>query len=191
MREQIVRPDGYPGIKWPEEAVPETVPHSTLDTDAAGALGVPLSAPSILSISGTFDTEAVGMFTVTLTDANGIRTWLRVDAGTARAAFGGTGSPSEARSLAEGARPHTESTCLKAAHNYAVEHLLFPERAFSLRMALLWNAKIGGTVIDCEIGGTRTMLTHRPGFVPCHIAITCEGGKVSRAAIAAFKEAAL
>jgi hypothetical protein len=46
--------------------------------------------------------------------------------------------------------------------DYAIEHLRGVDVPFVVRILLIRDVKLGGTLIDTEIAGQRTMLTFRP-----------------------------
>ena len=59
------------------------------------------------------------------------------------------------QSLREGGSPHQVS-------DYAVENLIGIDKPFTVRIIVKGDDKIGGSLIDAEIAGQRTMITYRP-----------------------------
>jgi hypothetical protein len=66
-----------------------------------------------------------------------------------------TGFGGPQKSLREGGSPHHGG-------NYAIENLVGVDRPFHVRVLVIRNDKIGGSLIDTEIAGQRTMLSYRP-----------------------------
>ncbi|KAF5073424.1 hypothetical protein DSECCO2_191530 [anaerobic digester metagenome] len=58
------------------------------------------------------------------------------------------------KSLRQGGAPHLVG-------NYAIENLIEINKPFLVRMLIKSNPKLGGTIIDSEIAGKRTMITYR------------------------------
>ena len=77
-------------------------------------------------------------------------TWT-LDTRSRTASFGG------GRSLREGGQP-------QHARDYAIEQLRGTDEPFSVRVLLLTDPKFGGTLVDVEIAGQRTMISHREGL---------------------------
>ena len=58
-------------------------------------------------------------------------------------------------SLREGGSPNS-------AHNYAIENLTNTDKPFTIRIMVKYDNKFGGSLIDAEIAGQRTMISFRP-----------------------------
>jgi hypothetical protein len=106
---------------------------------------------------------------------------LRIQPGDGRAQFaavpgnGGAadGCAADERSLREGGAPHQVA-------NYAVEHLVGTDRPFAVRVLVKGDSKIGGTLVDAEIAGQRTMITYRPDLVVARLTLRIEGVTLTR-----------
>jgi hypothetical protein len=59
------------------------------------------------------------------------------------------------KSLREGGSP-------SGGGNYAIENLIGVDRPFTVRVIVKGDDKLGGTLIDAEIAGQRTLLSYRP-----------------------------
>ena len=64
-------------------------------------------------------------------------------------------SAAGAKSAREGGAPHH-------AGNYAIENLIGIAKPFIVRVLVKGDEKIGGSLIDVEIAGQRTMISYRP-----------------------------
>ncbi|RZM14604.1 MAG: hypothetical protein EOO88_44045, partial [Pedobacter sp.] len=51
-----------------------------------------------------------------------------------------------------------------AARNYAIENLAGTDKPFKVRMIVKYEDKFGGSQIDTEIAGQRTMIAFRPNL---------------------------
>jgi hypothetical protein len=93
-----------------------------------------------------------GKFGITFLPADGERSAgeLQVTLDDRRAQFG----PGTQKSLREGGAP-------QGAGNYAIENLTGIAGPFTVCVIVKGDDKIGGTLIDAEIAGQRTMLTYR------------------------------
>lgn len=61
------------------------------------------------------------------------------------------------KTLREGGAPHR-------ARNYAIENLTGVDQPFTVRLIVKYERKFGGSQIDAEIAGARTMISFRPGL---------------------------
>jgi len=62
------------------------------------------------------------------------------------------------KSLREGGAP-------QQAGDYAIEKLIGLDGAFTVRIIVKTDDKIGGSLIDTEIAGQRTMISYRPDLI--------------------------
>ncbi len=67
---------------------------------------------------------------------------------------------------------------VSAARNYAIAGGMRQDGATQVRMILHYDDKLGGSVIDVEIAGQRTMLSYRPNLKPHHIKFLCDGVRI-------------
>jgi hypothetical protein len=149
---------------------------------------VKIAESGVLTVEATLSPHGAGLLKLEFFDSDGVATFLRIDVGAARAEFGGTGATGTAEPIRLGGRPHQESDALERAHNYAVEHLPLFSDVLTVKAALKWDAKLAGTLIDCEINALRTMLTYRPDFLPVSCKVTVDGCTLANVGYAPFIE---
>ncbi len=82
------------------------------------------------------------------------------------------------KSLREGGSPN-------GAVDYAIEHLpLSAGKSIGIKLIATWNPKLGGTVLDAEIDGQRTMICYRRNLHPARLMFCPEGTRVTNVKIA-------
>ena len=74
----------------------------------------------------------------------------------------------------------------QAIWNYAIEKLLDVDRPFTVRVIVKGDDKIGGSLIDAEIAGKRTMLSYRPELTAKRLMFRTEGIEVKDVEITAL-----
>ena len=84
------------------------------------------------------------------------------------------------KSLREGGQP-------SQAGNYAIENLIGTDIPFSVRVVVKNDAKIGGSLIDTEIAGQRTMISYRPDLKVEKLLFRLEGTEIKDLEIAKLK----
>ena len=188
LRELIQFPDGRLGSKWMKEVTPETGRDRVLATKITAAETVfPTDGKSSLL---TFDVSAedmkagrlaVGFFSQE--ERNG-PTELQLSLTDARAQWNDGQrngfSAADMKSVREGG--HTHGT-----GNYAIEKLIGVDKPFQVRLLLKDDPKMGGTLIDAEIAGRRTMVTYRPGLRIRMLIFRTEGVELDNVKIAPLK----
>ena len=161
IRELTQLPDGRIGSKWMKGIMPETAKPSELASRVADAANFPTRAQSFLLTFNVRPRDSKnGRFRVCFQpespEQQGCE--FQIDLGKQRAQFA-SGVPDQfatpQKSLREGGAPHQVG-------NYSIEHLLGVEKPFSMRVLVKRDEKIGGTIIDAEIAGQRTIITYRP-----------------------------
>ena len=161
IRELIQYPDGRIGSKWMDEIMPETKTSTTIASNLAEPTTLPTTSTSfMLTLQVQPDEVGKGKFGISFLPDDGDKAscelQLRLD--DQRAQFGPgslSGFAENQKSLREGGAPHNGG-------NYAIENLLGVEQPFTVRIIVKSDAKIGGSLIDAEIAGQRTMLSCRP-----------------------------
>jgi len=188
LRELIQFPDGRLGSKWMKEVTPETGPARTLAKKiTAPETAVPTDGNSSLL---TFDVSAqdrkagrlaVGFlsedekhgpseFQLSLKD--GRAQWNDAPPNGFAAA--------DMKSVREGGGTH-------GTGNYAIENLIGVDKPFQVRLLLKDDPKMGGTLIDAEIAGQRTMITFRVGLRVRKLIFRTEGVELRNVEIAPLK----
>jgi hypothetical protein len=71
--------------------------------------------------------------------------------------------------------------------NYAIEKLIGVDKPFQVRLLLKYDPKMGGTLIDAEIAGQRTMITCRVGLRVQKMIFRTEGVELQNVKIAPLK----
>ena len=84
------------------------------------------------------------------------------------------------KSLREGGIPHLVG-------DYAIENLIGVEKPFQVRVIVKGCNKIGGSLIDAEIAGQRTMISYRPGLTVKKMVFRAEGVELRDVQIAPLK----
>jgi hypothetical protein len=79
--------------------------------------------------------------------------------------------------LREGGAPHR-------AHNYAIENLLGVEGPFTVRVMVTGSDKLGGSLIDAEVAGQRTMISYRSDLTVKKLVFRTEGVELKNVQIA-------
>jgi hypothetical protein len=96
---------------------------------------------------------------------------LQIRLGDLRAQFGPGSSDhfaDQQKSLREGGAP-------QGAENYAIENLIGVDKPFTVRVLVKNTGKLGGSLIDAEIAGQRTMITYPQGLTVNRLAFHIEG----------------
>ena len=161
IHELIQYPDGRIGTKWMKELEPETENNKLLAKK--------ISTNSLFTVNDesfllTFDVHPkkknngkLGIsFLANDQENNGCEFQIRLDEAIAQYSNSIKNAFAEKeKSLRQGAAPHLVG-------NYAIENLIGTNKPFTVRMLIKSNPKLGGTIIDTEIAGQRTMITYRP-----------------------------
>lgn len=186
IRELLQFPDGRIGSKWMAEVMPETEPGRTLTTKISETTTFPADGKSALLTFEVRPAEAKqGRFGVALLPENGEQAAaeLQVRLDDQRAQFGPgslTKSADNQKSLREGGRPH-------GVGNYAIENLIGVEKPFTVRVIVKTDEKLGGSLVDAEIAGQRTMITYRPGLTVKKLLFRPEGVELKNIQLALLK----
>jgi beta-fructofuranosidase len=161
IHELVQSPDGILGTKWMEEIVPVTgnekvlakaiEPQATFETNSSSFL---------LSFDVDPGTDLTGKLGTLLLGANGDEKAceIQISPNNKRAQYseGGTGQfAGSEKSIREGGNP-------SSSHNFAIENLQATDKPFKVRMVVKYDQKFGGSLIDTEIAGKRTMISFRP-----------------------------
>jgi hypothetical protein len=172
IRELVQFPDGRIGSKWMEEVTPATGPaRSVSDGVVSRSFLLDFDVPQPAGrLAVTFLPEAGGAppceFQIDLE---------RKRAGFAWATPGGFAAAQ--KTLREGGAPHQVG-------DYAVENLLGTGGPFSVRLIVKGDDKIGGSLIDAEIAGRRTLISHWPDLFVSRVAFRTDGVELAKVRIA-------
>lgn len=186
IHELIQYPDGRIGTKWMNEIIPETDKPKIIAKNITTTTTLPAENKSFMLTFDVQPTEAKsGKLGITLLPDNGNQNAceLQICPGDKRAQFstGSTdGFASEEKSLRQGGAP-------QQARNYAIENLIDVDKTFTVRLIVKGTDKLGGSLIDAEIAGQRTMISYRPDLSVEKMLFRTEGVKLKNVKIAALK----
>lgn len=159
IRELVQFPDGRIGSKWMPEVTPETGKAKTVALTDLPA--IPAEGKSFLLVFDLHPSAAKGgRLGISFLPETGMQASCELQIGLderrAQFAPGSLGRFADpVQSLREGGKPGS-------AGNYAIENLIGVDRPFTVRVLVKANDKIGGSLVDVEIAGQRTMISYRP-----------------------------
>ena len=182
IHELIQIQDGVIGTKWMDEIIPLTGEGKTLGKKLTGTTMFDTGYQSFML---TFDVHAINdkesKLGVVFLPENGEENAceLQISPSGKLAQYGKgslNGFAGKEKSLREGGSPH-------GARNYSIENLINTNKPFTVRMIINSKDKFGGSVIDTEIAGARTMITFRPDLVTQKILFNTENTEVKNVKI--------
>lgn len=177
LRELAQLDGGRIGSKWMDEVMPRTGP--------ARPVSEKVSSASFLL---TFDVaKPAGRLAIKfLPDAGGAPPCeFQIDLQRQRAAF----APAASGAFAASQKTLREGGAPQQAGDYAIENLIGTGAPFSVRLIVKGDGKIGGSLIDAEIAGFRTMISYRPELFVSRVAFRTEGAELANVRIADLVEA--
>jgi len=163
MRELVQFEDGRIGSQWMKEITPETGKFRTLQIKDSQTNSFPAIGKSFMMSFEVYPSVvSSGTVGISFLPGSGEQDAceFRINLDDLHAQFG-PGSlnhlaPKE-KSLREGGEPGQVG-------NYAIENLIGLDQPFTVRLIIKGDQKIGGSLIDAEIAGKRTMITYRPNL---------------------------
>ena len=179
-------PDGRIGTKWMEEIIPATQKAKTLAKEIMEPSSFSVENPSFMltfdvepgdDLSGKLGTLLLGA------DENDHACEIQVSPKEKKAQYGKGNLQkfSEAeKTLREGGYPNQ-------ARDYAIENLIDTDKPFTVRMIVKYEDKFGGSQIDTEIAGQRTMISFRPGLKVEKLLLRSEQTGIKNVKIASLK----
>jgi len=182
----VQSPDGRIGTKWMEEIIPATQKERSLAKEIKETSSFSTGSSSFLL---TFDvepgTDLTGKLGALFLGADGENHACEVQvspkAKKAQYGKGQTESFSAAeKSLREGGSP-------SSAGNYAIENLAHTDKPFTVRIIVKYEDKFGGSQIDTEIAGQRTMISFRRDLKVEKFLLRSEETGIKNVKIAALK----
>lgn len=186
IHELIQYPDGRVGTKWMDEITPETDKPRVAAKKITAPTTLPVENESFMLTMDVYPTQAKeGKFGITFLpgegDLNGCE--LQICPDSKRAQFGtgtvGNFAPEE-KSLRQGGTP-------QQARNYAIEKLIDVDKPFTVRLIVKGTDKLGGSLLDAEIAGQRTMVSYRPDLRIKRMLFRTAGVELKNVKIAALK----
>jgi len=187
IRELVQLPDGRIGSKWMQEITPPAGKSRTLSprlVDAATFSSEPESF--LLNFEVQPSPAKDGKLAISFLPESGAQKAceFQIELGALRAQFADARENRFAdrqKSLREGGAPHQVG-------NYAIENLIGADRPFTVRLLVKTNPKIGGSIIDAEIAGQRTMISYRPDLSVKKLAFRTEGVELQKVQMAPLQE---
>ncbi len=187
IHELIQYPDGRVGTKWMDEITPETGKYRTLAKKLAKTETFSSDNESYMLTFDVIPSKSSGdkvgiVFMPEVGEQNACEVQIRPDDKQAQFGTGSTGKFAEnEKSLKDGGNP-------QEAHNYAIENLMGVDKPFTVRLLVKGSDKFGGSVIDAEIAGQRTMISYRPGLTAKNILFRMDGAELRNVKIAPLKD---
>ena len=185
IHEMIQYPDGRIGTKWMEEIIPATGKVKKLAREIKETSVYPVDNPSFML---TFDvnpgetiSEKIGLLLSGSNENEACELQISPQAKRAQYGKGDTRKYSaEEKTLREGGYPNH-------ARNYAIENLIGTDKPFTVRMIVKYEEKYGGSQIDTEIAGQRTMISFRPNLKVENMLFRSEQSTIRNIKIVALK----
>ena len=174
--------DGALGSKWMNELVPATTGKTLLAGNIESVVDFPSSSrSSLLTFEVVPDNSGEGNCSVGfIPESEGDPCFWKIDLGECRAQY--STSPEERENTqAEGRR-------VADAGNYAVKNGVELDKPFTVRMTVKWNPKFNGSIIDAEIGGTRTMVSFRKGLEVDGLHFSADGCRIKNVNISKLSD---
>ncbi len=187
LRELVQFPDGRIGSKWMKEITPATDTPKALASKITDTTTFPAAHESFMLAFDVQPTVAnKGRVGISFLPEKGVRTGceMQVALDDLRAQFAPTsidGFAAREKSLREGGAP-------QQAGNYAIENLIGVGGPFTVRVIVHNDDKVGGSLIDAEIAGQRTMISYRPDLTVKNLLFRADGVKFKEVRIAPFKK---
>jgi hypothetical protein len=182
IHELIQMPDGRVGSKWMPELTPRTASPRRLGSQPASSAEFEAPAESCLLtfevVPGSGGSPRFGVSLLPrVGERAGCEFQVRVADRRAQYAAAASGFAEPRKSLREGGEAQS-----------AIENLLGMDRPFTVRLAITGNAKLGGSILDAEIAGQRTMISYRPELTVGRIQFRTEGLELRNVRVAAIAE---
>lgn len=186
IHEMVQSADGRIGTKWMEEIIPATQKERSLAKQIKQNTTFETGGPSFML---TFDVEPGADLTGKLgalflgKDGEDHACEVQISPQEKRAQYGKgllQDFSGPQKSLREGGSPSN-------ARDYAIENLLNTQKPFAVRMIVKYEDKFGGSQIDTEVAGQRTMITYRPDLKVEKILIRAKEAGIKNLKIAALK----
>lgn len=189
IHEMIQFPDGRIGTKWMDEITPETQKPTLLARKVSEAETTVLPAVNT-SFMLTFDvypTKAQpGKLGVTFLpeegEINSCELQINPTDGRAQYSVGSVNKMADdEKSLRQGGAP-------QQARNYAIENLIDVDKPFTVRLMVKGTDKLGGSLIDTEIAGQRTLVSYRPDLIVKKMLLRAKGITIKNVKIAGIQK---
>jgi hypothetical protein len=186
IRELLQFPGGRIGSKWMKEITPETAIPATLAAKVAGTAAFSTGCKSFMLVFNVRPAVANGgKVAVSFLPEGGEQASceLQIRLDDLRAQFGHGSLNNFAgsqKSLRDGGAP-------QQVGDYAIENLIGLDGPFTARVIVKECDKIGGSLVDAEIAGRRTMLSYRADLAVKKMVFRAEGAEIGNVQIAPLK----
>jgi hypothetical protein len=182
VRELLQFPDGRIGSKWMKEITPETKKPKPLAAKVDETTAFPADNKSFMLVFDVHPAGAKkGKFAISLLPENGEQNAceLQIRLDEWRAQFG-------PGSLNNFAGP--EKTLRQGGGAHAIENLLGVDKPFTVRVIVKGSEKLGGSLVDAEIAGQRTMISYRQDLTVKKMVFRAENVELKNVQIAPLKD---
>lgn len=182
IRELVQFPDGRIGSKWMKEITPETEKLTTLAAGVSETTTFLTDSTSFMLVCSVKPAEAKrGKFGITFLPENGERDAceLQIVLDDQRAQFG----PGSLNQFAP-----REKSLREGGTANAIENLIGVDKPFQVRVVVKGSSKIGGSLVDAEIAGRRTMISYRADLTVKKMVFRAQGVELNNLQIAPFKD---
>jgi len=183
IRELLQFPDGRIGAKWMQEITPETRQPKNLAVNIAETTTLPAANQSFMLVFEVHPAEAQkGKFAISFLPETGEQSSceLQIRLDERRAQFG-------PGSLNNFAGP--EKSLRQGGGAHAIENLLGVGEPFTVRVIVKASDKLGGSLIDAEIAGLRTMISYRQDLTVKKLVFRADHVELKNVQIAPLKAA--
>jgi len=186
IRELVQFPDGRIGSKWMKEITPATGTPETLAARIAETATFPANRKSFMLTFDVQPSEArKGKLRISFLPESGEQASceLQIRLDDLRAQFG----PGSLNHLAGNENSLREGGAPQQVGNYTIENLIGVENPFAVRVIVKGSDKIGGSLVDAEIAGQRTMISYRPELTVKKMVLRTERVEVKNVQIAPLR----
>ena len=169
-----------------KEITPETAKPHVLASRISETTSIPTGSKSFMLVFYVQPGEAKkGRFGISFLPENGEQASceLHVRLDDLRAQFG----PGSLNNFAGAEKSLREGGAPQQVGNYAIENLIAVEPPLSVRVVVKGCDKIGGSLVDAEIAGQRTMIPYRPDLTVKRLVLRTEGVELKSVSIAPLK----
>lgn len=186
IRELLQYSDGRIGSKWMKEITPETDRPKTISAKVAETTTFSTGSTSFMLVFDVQPTKTKNnKFSILFLPEKGEQASceLQILSDDLRAQFG----PGSLNNFAGSEKSLCEGGAPQKASNYAIENLIGVDKPFTVRVIVKGCDKIGGSLVDAEIAGKRTLISFRPNLTVEKMLFRTEGVELNNVQIALLK----
>ena len=178
IRELVQFPDGRIGSKWMEEITPKTEKPKTLASRVAETTTFLPDSASFMLVCDVQPVAAnQGRFGISFLPENGEQAACELQIGldVRRAQFG----PGSLNHFAG-----REKSIREGGTANSIENLIGTDKPFAVRVVVKSSSKIGGSLVDAEIAGRRTLISYRADLTVKKMVFRTDGVELKNVQIA-------